>query len=154
MKNLLILCLFIPFFAVAQTEVINTPEYLRATFTKEDSAFLYNALMVEAENNEKRIATQDNIAEVVCYLNKSCVMTLSKIPAREQSTIFDESNGYFITLVDTFHEGERLYNAYNFYEMRGKNGTAKFFYTDDFRALINCIYHGKTDSYTCQFGIR
>lgn len=154
MKKILFLALFIPFLSFAGTEVENTPEYLRATLTKVDSEFLYNALNVEVEENVKRVATQDNIAEVICHKGKLCVVTLSKIPAREQSTIFDESNGFFIALVDTFHEGERLFNAYNFDEIRGKNGTAKFFYSDDFRVLMNCIYKGQDDSYTCQFGIR
>lgn len=162
------LTLFIALFTAslhAQTIVTDTEDFISAKLTQADSEFLNNALMVDSEigptSYTKRISTMDGIAQVECERSSlltskatSCVLKISKNPVREQSTVFHSSDDYFIALVENYHEGERLYSSYNFYEMRSKNGRARFFYSDDMRVLVNCIHSIRYESFKCQFGIR
>jgi len=151
----------------AQTKVIQTEDYIKAELTADDSNLLYHSMMVEPtlefQRNIKGIQTHDGIVKLQCELSTlltardaKCSLELSKMPAREQSTSIIEDDVSYIAKVDTYHEAESIFSKFNFDEMRGANGIARFYFSDDMKVQVNCMHLTKngSDEYSCQFGIQ
>jgi hypothetical protein len=158
---------FITSLSFAQTNVIQNDDFIKAELTRDDSILLFYSMQVEPvselHKSVKEIQSHDGIVKLQCEMSTlltsqfaKCFLEVSLLPSREQSTSVTENGNSIVAIIDTFHEAESIFSKFNFDEIRGTHGVARFYFSDDMKVQISCILFTKSGSeeYSCQFGIQ